>query len=127
MKKSRFSEEQIINILREAVEPNNKDEIDALESIVFALRRITLAGLRLLRLAASACAVSIEAWSLGIDALGLTQEQLAARCQLRGLDISRGTLSQIEAQLRCVVDSELLLLAKVLRVSADELLRGRRR
>ena len=53
--------------------------------------------------------------------LGLTQEQLAARCQLRGLDISRGTLSQIEAQLRCVVDSELLLLARVLRVSTDDL------
>ena len=58
--------------------------------------------------------------------LGLTQEQLAARCQLKGFDISRGTLSQIEAQLRCVVDSELLLLAKVLRVSTDELLRRRR-
>jgi transcriptional regulator with XRE-family HTH domain len=29
--------------------------------------------------------------------LGLTQEQLAARCQVVGLDISRGTLSQIEA------------------------------
>jgi len=55
--------------------------------------------------------------------LGLTQEQLAARCQLKGLDISRGTLSQIEAQLRCVVDSELLMLAKVLKVSTDELLR----
>jgi len=58
--------------------------------------------------------------------LGLTQEQLAARCQLKGFDISRGTLSQIEAQLRCVVDSELLLLARVLKVSTDELLRRRR-
>jgi transcriptional regulator with XRE-family HTH domain len=54
--------------------------------------------------------------------MGLTQEQLAARCQLRGLNISRGTLSQIEAQLRCVIDSELALLAQVLKVSTDQLL-----
>ena len=54
--------------------------------------------------------------------LGLTQEQLAARCQVRGWDISRATLSQIEARLRCVIDSELLILAKVLKVSTDSLL-----
>jgi len=64
--------------------------------------------------------------------LALTQEQMAAKCQLGGLDISRGTFSQIEAQLRRVVDSELLLLAKVLKVSTDNLFpskfrRGRRR
>jgi len=53
--------------------------------------------------------------------LGLTQEQLATRCQLHGLDISRGTLSQIEAQLRCVTDDELLALARVLNVSTDSL------
>ena len=52
---------------------------------------------------------------------GLTQEQLAARCQLAGLDISRATLAQIEAQLRCVVDEELLLLSRVLGVSTDSL------
>ena len=55
--------------------------------------------------------------------LGLTQEQLATRCQLAGLDISRGTLSQIEAQLRCVTDDELLALTRVLKVTADSLLR----
>jgi transcriptional regulator with XRE-family HTH domain len=53
--------------------------------------------------------------------LGLTQEQFAARCQLNGLDISRGTLSQIEAQLRCVTDDELLPLARALEVSTDSL------
>ena len=42
--------------------------------------------------------------------LDLTQEELAARCQLHGLDISRGTLSQIEARLRRVTDSELFQL-----------------
>lgn len=53
--------------------------------------------------------------------LGLTQEELATRCQLQGFDISRGTLSQIEAQLRCVTDDELLALAQVLKVTTDSL------
>jgi len=53
--------------------------------------------------------------------LDLTQEELATRCQLQGFDISRGTLSQIEAQLRCVSDDELLALARVLMVTTDSL------
>lgn len=53
--------------------------------------------------------------------LGLTQEEFAAKCQLNGLDISRGTLSQIEARLRCVTDDELLMLALTLGVSTDAL------
>jgi len=53
--------------------------------------------------------------------LGLTQEELATRCQLHGFDISRGTLSQIEAQLRCVTDDELLAFAQVLKVTTDSL------
>jgi transcriptional regulator with XRE-family HTH domain len=53
--------------------------------------------------------------------LKLTQDQLATRCQLAGLDVSRGTLSHIEARLRCVTDTELFLLASVLSVSTDDL------
>ena len=53
--------------------------------------------------------------------LGLTQEQLAARCQLEGLDISRSTLGQIEARLRYVSDEELIVLASLLGVTADQL------
>lgn len=49
----------------------------------------------------------------------LTQEMLAARCSVRGFEISRATLSKIEAQLRCVIDSELLVLAKALNVGLD--------
>ncbi len=59
--------------------------------------------------------------------LGLTQEQMAAQCQLHGWDISRGTLSQIEAQLRCVSDSELFLLSQVLNVTTDSLFSEYRR
>lgn len=55
------------------------------------------------------------------NAMHLTQEQLAARCQLAGLDISRGTLAQIEARLRCITDEELLRFAKVFKVSTDAL------
>jgi transcriptional regulator with XRE-family HTH domain len=53
--------------------------------------------------------------------MDLTQEAFASRCQLHGLDISRGTVSQIEAQIRCVSDSELFLLASVLGVSTESL------
>ena len=53
--------------------------------------------------------------------LGLTQEEFAAKCQVHGLNISRGTVSQIEAQLRCVKDMELSILASVLDVSTDSL------
>ena len=53
--------------------------------------------------------------------LGLTQEEFAAKCQLRGLNISRGTVSQIEAQVRCVKDMELFTLAAILDVSTDNL------
>jgi HTH-type transcriptional regulator, cell division transcriptional repressor len=50
-----------------------------------------------------------------------SQEILAARCSVRGLELSRSTLSKIEAQLRCVTDSELLVLAKSLGVKLDAL------
>jgi transcriptional regulator with XRE-family HTH domain len=53
--------------------------------------------------------------------LGLTQELLAARCGLLGWDLSRATLSKIEAQLRCVTDRELKLLAEALKVGLDDL------
>lgn len=53
--------------------------------------------------------------------LGLTQEQLAARCQLAGLDISRSTMGQIEARLRYVTDEELIVLASLLGTGTDQL------
>jgi transcriptional regulator with XRE-family HTH domain len=51
----------------------------------------------------------------------LTQELFAARCAVRGLDLSRGTLAKIEAQVRCVTDSELLVIAKALEVELRDL------
>lgn len=63
---------------------------------------------------------------------GWTQEQFAAECQLFGWDVSRGTISQIEASIRCVADDEILLLSQVLGVPVgmlfpDESLKLRRK
>jgi transcriptional regulator with XRE-family HTH domain len=56
----------------------------------------------------------------------LTQEMLAARCARHGWDISRGTLSKIEAQIRCVTGSELMIFAKALQVKLDDLMPPKR-
>ena len=52
---------------------------------------------------------------------GLTQKAFAMRCNLVGLDISRGTLAKIEAQLRRVTDQEVRLLVEALGVSVEVL------
>ncbi|MCP5487874.1 MAG: helix-turn-helix transcriptional regulator [Verrucomicrobia bacterium] len=52
---------------------------------------------------------------------GWTQEEFAAKLQRLDWDISRQTLSKIEARLRCVSDEELPLLARALQVSIDKL------
>ncbi len=46
----------------------------------------------------------------------ISQERLAAKCQLIGWDISREGIAKIESQLRGVSDLEILKLAKALRV-----------
>ena len=52
---------------------------------------------------------------------GLTQEQLAARCNLQGFDLSRGTLAKIESNIRQVTDIEVILLSRALNVKVAEL------
>jgi len=54
--------------------------------------------------------------------LGLSQEQLAAKGQLMGWDVSRDILAKIEGQSRWVSDIELVLLAQLLKIDAKELL-----
>lgn len=44
----------------------------------------------------------------------LTQDAFATRCQLAGWDLSRETLSKIEACIRRVNDAEVMMLAKIL-------------
>lgn len=57
---------------------------------------------------------------------GLKQEALAARGGVLGWDLSRGTLSKIEARLRCVTNAELEVLAKALRVEIAAWYPGKR-
>ena len=51
----------------------------------------------------------------------MTQEDLTARCNIVGFNISRGTLAKIESQVRQVTDKEAALLAKALKVPVDVL------
>ena len=50
----------------------------------------------------------------------LTQDQLAAQCQVRGLNLTRGTLAKIEAQIRHLKACELYIIAKVMGVSMEQ-------
>ena len=52
----------------------------------------------------------------------LSQEELAAKLQLKGLDLAQTTISLIEAEKRIITDFELKYLADVLKVSICELL-----
>jgi transcriptional regulator with XRE-family HTH domain len=51
---------------------------------------------------------------------GFTQEQLSARCQVRGLNLTRSTLAKIEARLRFIKACELFIIAKVLNVPMED-------
>jgi len=55
------------------------------------------------------------------EAQNMTQEDLTARCNVVGFNISRGTLAKIESQVRKVTDKEAVLLAKALKVPVDAL------
>lgn len=55
------------------------------------------------------------------ESQNLTQGELAARCNLIGWNISRGTLAKIEAQVRRITDAEVALLAQALKVDISEL------
>lgn len=56
------------------------------------------------------------------ERLHLTQEQLAAMLQVRGVDLTRSALAKIEAGQRHVYLDELIAFQQVLRVSFEELL-----
>lgn len=51
------------------------------------------------------------------EKLGLSQEQLAAKIQLAGLDINQKAISRVETGIRVVPDYELLFYANALGVS----------
>jgi transcriptional regulator with XRE-family HTH domain len=51
----------------------------------------------------------------------LTQEQLAARLQVFGLDLDRTAISRIESQKRAISDIELFCILKALRIDLQRL------
>lgn len=55
------------------------------------------------------------------ESLGITQEELTARCHLSGWYITRSILAKIESQVRRVTDEEVALLAAALKVDITEL------
>ncbi len=67
------------------------------------------------------CSRNVKAFR---KAAGLSQQKLAARLQLKGLDVDKNAIQRIEAGKRFVTDIELVYLADVLRVTYDDLLNG---
>ncbi len=59
--------------------------------------------------------------------LGWSQEQLAAKCQVAQMDISRASMAQIESQIRWVKDWEIVQLARVLKLPIEQLFPARYR
>jgi len=56
------------------------------------------------------------------NARGIKQKDFLAQLQVFGLDISATSLSRLEGQHRLVQDFEIVILARVLGITADELL-----
>lgn len=52
---------------------------------------------------------------------GLTQEELAARLQIYGLDMSRGVLSLVEIGMRHIYTDEIKAMKEVLKISYTDL------
>ena len=50
----------------------------------------------------------------------LTQEQLAARCQVAGCDITRSTIAKIEVGQRHIYADEIVLLCSILYVTYED-------
>ncbi len=55
------------------------------------------------------------------NAQDMTQDDLAAKLQRAGWDVSRVSVAKVEAQLRWVADCELFILARVLGVPMEQL------
>ncbi len=54
---------------------------------------------------------------------GITQEQLSARLQVNGCDITRSAVAKIEVGQRHLYPDEVILLKSILKVSYDDIFR----
>ena len=52
---------------------------------------------------------------------GLMQEQLSAKLQIEGCDITRSALAKIEVGQRHLYPDEIILIKKILKISFDEI------
>ncbi|MBQ6035219.1 MAG: helix-turn-helix transcriptional regulator [Ruminococcus sp.] len=52
---------------------------------------------------------------------GITQEQLAARLQVNGCDITRSAVAKIEVGQRHLYPDEVILIKRILKVSFDDI------
>jgi len=64
--------------------------------------------------------IGVQVRRMRCDA-GLSQPALAAMCQRIGWDVGRDAIAKIEGRSRCVSDSELVFLARVLGCSLLDL------
>ena len=58
------------------------------------------------------------------DARGWSQARLAVQLQLKGLDMSREVLAQMECQIHCIRDKHIFHLARALEVKVSDLFVG---
>lgn len=56
--------------------------------------------------------------------MGLSQRQFAEKLQVLGLDVEKNAIQRIESGARFVTDIDLVVIAKALEVSYEELLNG---
>ena len=56
------------------------------------------------------------------ESIKMTQEQLAARLQLRGCDITRSAVAKIEVGQRHLYPDELILIKEILKVEFEQIL-----
>jgi len=55
------------------------------------------------------------------EANGITQDELAARLQVNGCDITRSAVAKIEVGQRHIYPDEIILIKKILNVSYDDI------
>ncbi len=55
------------------------------------------------------------------EANGITQDELAARLQVNGCDITRSAVAKIEVGQRHIYPDEIILIKKILNVSFDDI------
>ena len=58
------------------------------------------------------------------EAKKVTQEELAAKLQINGCDITRSAVAKIEVGQRHIYPDEIILIKKILNVSYDDIFKG---